>query len=83
MADNLPEPSVQLSDRGYGHGLARAAKILTNTSMRPAHKPIVERLRRPIHGRRVLPLLPVLLNVDYPAQRPPVIHPRFISGLRK
>lgn len=50
---------------------------------RPAHEPVVERLRQPIHGRRVLPLQPVLLNVDYPAQHPPVIHPRLAAGLRK
>jgi len=49
----------------------------------PTDEPVVERLRRPIHGRRVLPLQPVLLIVDYPAQHPPVIHPRLASGLRK
>lgn len=50
---------------------------------RPANEPVVERLRRAMRSRRIFPLQPVLLNVDYPAQYPPVIHPHLASGLRK
>lgn len=44
---------------------------------------VVERLRRAIGRRRVLPHQPIALDEDYPAQHPPVIDPRPASGLRK
>lgn len=54
-----------------------------HTQARPAHEPVVERLRRPVDARSVLPLQPILLDVDDPAQHPPVIYARLASGSRK
>jgi hypothetical protein len=49
----------------------------------PPLSTVIERLRRTVGGRRVLPHQPMALYEDYPAQYRPVINPRFTTGLRK
>lgn len=54
-----------------------------HTQARPADKAVVERLRRPVDARSILPLQPVVLDVDDAVQNPPVIQARLASGSRK
>jgi hypothetical protein len=49
----------------------------------PSLPAVVEGLRRTVVTWRMLPHQPVALYVDYPAQHPPIINPRFATRLRK
>ena len=50
---------------------------------RPADEPIVERLARAVDLGSIRPSATGLQNMDDPADHPPVIHPRYASGVRR
>ncbi len=84
---NWPSCNKALKRRGaltiwFDPGMAWAAQP---TGKRGRHElpTVVEGLRRAVVPWCVLPHQPVALNVDYPAQHPPVIDTRLASGLRK
>ena len=54
-----------------------------NPHARPANEPVVERLLRAVDGRRILPLQPILFDVDYRAQYAMIIDPRPAARFRE
>jgi hypothetical protein len=53
----------------------RVKQPTPNAAHRPAAKAIVDRRRRPVDGRAILPPTARFQNVDDPADNPPVVGP--------